>query len=326
MTYSLCLSYINAKHFRTPIDIWANFIPGMVFFQGIFGYLVFAIIYKWWTDWPAAGMNPPSLLNMLIYMFLQPGTIDPDTRLFAGQGPLQVILLLVAVVQVPIMLFLKPFYLRREHNKARAQGYRGIGETTTISAVDDDDDQAHGDGQPNGRPSFANSDADGGAMITQDIGDSEHEEFEFSEVMIHQVIHTIGKIYLIEELSFTAVLTCHRILLEHGLAHSFLPASLGAFASTSATLASALEHDTRQRFRIRGRTRNLRHLCLLRRLVRSYHRRFSGHGRYQRYVALSTSALGGGHEQTFHRRGRCVRAVQFQDNAGGWNDGIEVVM
>jgi len=279
MTYSLCLSYINAKHFRTPIDIWANFIPGMVFFQGIFGYLVFAIIYKWWTDWPAAGMNPPSLLNMLIYMFLQPGTIDPDTRLFAGQGPLQVILLLVAVVQVPIMLFLKPFYLRREHNKARAQGYRGIGETITISAVDDDDDQAHGDGQPNGRPSFANSDADGGAMITQDIGDSEHEEFEFSEVMIHQVIHTIGKGQLPGGLGFIALLTSDRILLEHGLAHSILPASLGAFVGTSTTLSSALEHDTRQCFRIRRSTRDLRHFCFLRRMVRSHYRCLGGHGR-----------------------------------------------
>lgn len=197
MTYSLCLSYINARFFKTPIDIWANFIPGMIFFQSIFGYLVFCIFFKWATDWEAAGMNPPSLLNMLIYMFLQPGTIDPDTRLYGGQGAVQVILLLLAVAQVPIMLFLKPFYLRWEHNRARAQGYRGIGETTTVSALDDEDEpQTPGDSsQPNGRPSFADSDMDGGqVMITQDIGDGEHEEFEFSEVMIHQVIHTIGKL------------------------------------------------------------------------------------------------------------------------------------
>ena len=25
MTYSLCFSYINAKHFKRPIDIWGNF-------------------------------------------------------------------------------------------------------------------------------------------------------------------------------------------------------------------------------------------------------------------------------------------------------------
>lgn len=194
MTYSLCLSYINARHFHTPIDIWANFVPGMIFFQGIFGYLVFCIIFKWATDWYTLGADPPSLLNMLIYMFLSPGTIEPGTRLYSGQGPVQVILVLLAVMQVPIMLFLKPFYLRWEHNRARAKGYLGIGETTTVSALDDDDEpqSAGADGQLNGRPSFADSDMDGAAMITQDIGDSEHEEFEFSEVMIHQVIHTIG--------------------------------------------------------------------------------------------------------------------------------------
>jgi V-type H+-transporting ATPase subunit a len=193
MTYSLCLSYVNARHFRTPIDIFGNFIPGMLFFQSIFGYLVFTIVYKWSIDWAVRGASPPSLLNMLIYMFLQPGRIDEP--LYAGQGPLQVILVLIALIQVPILLFLKPFYLRWEHNRARAQGYRGIGETTTVSALDDDDDdpQTPGgvDGQPNGRPSFADSDMDGGAVITQDIGGDAHEEFEFSEVMIHQIIHTI---------------------------------------------------------------------------------------------------------------------------------------
>lgn len=193
MTYSLCLSYVNARHFKSNIDIWGNFIPGMVFFQGIFGYLVLTIIWKWCVDWYAIGQQPPNLLNMLIYMFLSPGTVTE--KLYNGQAGVQVVLLLAAVSMVPIMLFLKPFYLRYEHNKARAQGYRGIGETTTVSAVDgDDDEDSHANGNGNaGRPSFADSEADG-AIITQDIGGGEdHEEFEFSEVMIHQVIHTIGK-------------------------------------------------------------------------------------------------------------------------------------
>lgn len=192
MTYSLCFSYINARHFKTPIDIWGNFIPGMIFFQSIFGYLVFCIIYKWSIDWPASGQSPPGLLNLLIYMFLQPGTA-PE-KLYAGQEVVQVILLLMALACVPVLLFLKPFYLRHENNKARAMGYRGLGENTRVSALDDDDDE-HGD-MNGGRQSFA---SDGDALITQDIGHGghgehgEHEEFEFSEVMIHQIIHTIGK-------------------------------------------------------------------------------------------------------------------------------------
>jgi V-type H+-transporting ATPase subunit a len=188
MTYSLCLSYINARHFKTPIDIWGVFVPGMIFFQAIFGYLVFTIVYKWSIDWIAIKEPAPGLLNMLIYMFLSPGTVEE--KLYSGQGPIQVFLVLIAVIQVPILLFLKPFYLRWEHNRARAKGYRGIGETSRVSALDGDDDDSN---TLDGRASMA-SDGEGVAMITQDIGDEEHEEFEFGEVMIHQVIHTIGKI------------------------------------------------------------------------------------------------------------------------------------
>ena len=187
MTYSLCLSYINARHFKTPIDIWGNFLPGMVFFQSIFGYLVFTIAYKWYVDWYAVGKSPPGLLNMLIYMFLRPGVIDE--QLYPGQKFVQIALLLIALCCVPILLLLKPLYLRYEHNKARAMGYRGIGETSRVSALDTDDES--GPLMNGGRDSMT-SDNEASAMITQDIGDGEHEEFEFSEIMIHQVIHTIG--------------------------------------------------------------------------------------------------------------------------------------
>lgn len=186
MTYSLCLSLINARHFKSKIDIWGNFVPGMIFFQSIFGYLVFCIIFKWSINWEARGQSPPGLLNMLIYMFLSPGTVEE--QLYPGQATVQVLLLLIAVVNVPILLLLKPFYLRWEHNRARAMGYRGIGETSRVSALDEDEHDGHMNG---GRDSMA-SDGDV-AMITQDLGDEEHEEFEFSEEMIHQTIHTIGK-------------------------------------------------------------------------------------------------------------------------------------
>ncbi|KAL6892246.1 vacuolar ATP synthase subunit A [Trichoderma evansii] len=184
MTYSLCFSYINARHFKKPIDIWGNFIPGMIFFQSIFGYLVVCIIYKWSVDWPAVGRNPPGLLNMLIYMFLQPGKLDE--RLYAGQEYVQTVLLLLAFAQVPILLFLKPFYLRWENSQTRARGYRGIGEHSRVSALDGDDES---EALVGGRGNSFDED-EGVAMISQNI-DEEHEEFEFSEVMIHQIIHTI---------------------------------------------------------------------------------------------------------------------------------------
>ncbi|KAL1988752.1 hypothetical protein VTN96DRAFT_7636 [Rasamsonia emersonii] len=186
MTYSLCLQYINARHFKSKVDIFGNFIPGMIFFQSIFGYLVVTIVYKWSVDWNARGESPPGLLNMLIFMFLNPGQVEQE--LYPGQGGVQVILLLLAIVQVPTMLLLKPLWLRYEHNRARALGYRGIGEQERVSALDEDGDL---DGRPSeGRDSLA-SDGEGVAMIAQDLDEGEHEEFDFADIMIHQVIHTI---------------------------------------------------------------------------------------------------------------------------------------
>uniref|UniRef100_A0A8H7NI78 V-type proton ATPase subunit a n=1 Tax=Bionectria ochroleuca TaxID=29856 RepID=A0A8H7NI78_BIOOC len=185
MTYSLCFSYINARHFKKPIDIWANFLPRIIFFQAIFGYLVLCIIYKWSVDWCDTGAQPPSLLNMLIYMFLRPGTLDE--RLYAGQEYVQVILLSVALFQVPILLLLKPFFLRWKHDRARDLGYRGIGETSRFGALDGDDEN-----EPlvDGRGDSFGDDGEGVAMNTQNIG--EDQPFEFGEVMMYQVIDTIA--------------------------------------------------------------------------------------------------------------------------------------
>ena len=147
----------------------------MIFLLSIFGYLTVCIIYKWSVDWYARGEAPPSLLNMLIYMFLSPSTIEEP--LYPGQRPAQNILLLVAVICVPWLLLMKPLYLKWENSRAQRAGYSGILDHETRISLGDDNE----------------GNTDGGGVVIAEMQDHEYEPegFEFGEVMIHQVIHTI---------------------------------------------------------------------------------------------------------------------------------------
>ena len=92
---------------------------------------------------------------MLILMFLQPGTID--TPLYPGQATVQKILVILAMIQIPILLFLNPYMLLRDHYKARREGYMSIGETPLNNAWDGEADDEE-DGHPSGRPSINSAD------------------------------------------------------------------------------------------------------------------------------------------------------------------------
>lgn len=146
MSFAICLNVPNHLHFKKPLNIYAEFIPQILFMESLFGYLVITIIYKWSIDWYAKDAHgdtlrnsPPGLLNMLIYMFLSPGNVSPDEQLYSGQPFVQTVLLLLAVCCVPWMLLLKPYMLWKEHKKIKGQGYQGVGQH--------DDDEDGEDGQ-----------------------------------------------------------------------------------------------------------------------------------------------------------------------------------
>lgn len=173
MTYSYFFSLLNAIYFRSIIDVIGNFVPGLLFMQSIFGYLSLCIVYKWSVDWTKSQEQPPGLLNMLITMFLSPGTIVEP--LYSHQSAVQLTLLLIALICVPWLVFVKPFYLKHRMSlKESGDSYEAIiNEETDFTGQADD------------------------AMLPslqreESLVSHEDEEDEgFGDIMIHQVIHTI---------------------------------------------------------------------------------------------------------------------------------------
>ncbi|QCE09301.1 V-type proton ATPase subunit a1 isoform X1 [Vigna unguiculata] len=157
MNLGIILSYFNARFFGSSLDIRYQFVPQMIFLNCLFGYLSLLIVIKWCTG------SQADLYHVMIYMFLSPTDNLGENQLFWGQRPLQIVLLLLAVIAVPWMLFPKPFILKKLHTErfqGRSYGLLNSSEED-LEAEPDSARQHH------------------------------HEEFNFSEVFVHQMIHAI---------------------------------------------------------------------------------------------------------------------------------------
>ncbi|KAJ7309750.1 hypothetical protein JRQ81_007815 [Phrynocephalus forsythii] len=120
MVFGIILAGFNHWHFRKTYNIYFVFIPQLLFIASVFGYLVFMIVYKWLTFNVKNSRTAPSILILFIDMFMFSG--KTDNFLFPGQIVVQRILLMVAVLSIPVLLFGKPLYLYWLNN-----GGRGIG-------------------------------------------------------------------------------------------------------------------------------------------------------------------------------------------------------
>ncbi|CAL1355742.1 unnamed protein product [Linum trigynum] len=157
MNLGIMLSYFNAKFFSNNLNVRYQFVPQMIFLNSLFGYLSLLIIVKWSTG------SQADLYHVMIYMFLSPAEDLGDNQLFFGQKYLQMLLLVLALVAVPWMLFPKPFLLKKQHEeRLQGQSYTLLDNAEGNLEVESEPPTPHG-----------------------------HEEFEFSEVFVHQLIHTI---------------------------------------------------------------------------------------------------------------------------------------
>eukprot|EP01125_Pyxidicula_operculata_P007322 TRINITY_DN2492_c0_g1_i3.p1 TRINITY_DN2492_c0_g1~~TRINITY_DN2492_c0_g1_i3.p1 ORF type:complete len:866 (-),score=210.00 TRINITY_DN2492_c0_g1_i3:33-2630(-) len=214
MSVGLVLHLLNGIHFKNWLDVFFEFIPKFCFLQSIFGYLCFMIFYKWNVDYMAQDENnringivganatgenagtahAPVLLNELIYMFLPGGpTSNP---LYAGQYSVQPVLVIIALISVPLMMFPKPLIMRYQHNQQKKYTVVHHGEemelTEHVSPVAAAKAAAD---KPVAAP--APSGHGGGGH-----GHGHGEEFDFGELMVHQTLETIE--FVLGSVSHTA--------------------------------------------------------------------------------------------------------------------------
>jgi len=81
--------------------------------------MIFIIIYKMCIDWNGSSVSPPNLVVTMIEMFLSPGSVSSTKQLYSGQATIQAVLLLIAFVSVPWMLFGPPCVIRSKVLAAR---------------------------------------------------------------------------------------------------------------------------------------------------------------------------------------------------------------
>jgi len=179
MTLGVFLRFGNSIFFKSKIDFVFECIPMLIFMLCFFGWMDFMILYKWVYPIDA----PPGIINSLICMAMGPmgvGQTD-EFPLWHGEGgswssvKLSTFLMNLAVLSVPWLLFFKPLCLKIEHGKAeQAEKGTKVGVEDAVEAASGGHGHGHGHG----------------------------EEFNFGEIIIHQVIETIE--YVLGTVSHTA--------------------------------------------------------------------------------------------------------------------------
>ncbi|CAL1263911.1 unnamed protein product [Larinioides sclopetarius] len=180
MAFGVILGLWNHRYFKRPLNVICEFVPQLIFLISIFGYLVLLIFSKW-TNYEAKDAScAPSLLIMLINMFLFNYPTEPCylKNMYSGQPVIQGMLVVIALLCIPWMLFAKPYMKYKQWVKRPTL-------MNDAQAVTEDGKVA-GDG----------------VIQEGQLPLPEQEELDLPDMFINQAIHTIE--YCLGSISHTA--------------------------------------------------------------------------------------------------------------------------
>ena len=209
MSLGIFMKAFNSIYFGRYVEFFFEFIPQIVLLWSLFGFMNVLIVVKWLTDWTGRTGRAPAIISVMISMFLNFGEVEDDIDPLlwneSRQQLISIILLILAFVSVPLMLLVKPFWLKftmkHEHERKRSFGRR-------YSQLNEQPEELQGSNKEEEEKTtteISNSDGlktsrnttntkeeeplDMDAIIRMEEGDGENHAF--SEIFIHQLIETI---------------------------------------------------------------------------------------------------------------------------------------
>jgi len=228
MVVGVILKGMNALHYNNMIDFLYEFIPQLIFMVIFFGYMNIMIIVKWLTDWSSVGQNGPSIITLLIGIPLKGA--DPGPIPLYGNGSLQqfigMVVLIVSGICVPWMLVIKPMLIKAANEGKEKQGEAKAIEMHEKSPVKKD---YIPEPKSEERKELKSEEKVDEQPAEFEILKKKPEHFDFSEVLIHQIIETIE--YVLGTISNTAsYLRLWALSLAHAqLSKVFFEMTLGMF-------------------------------------------------------------------------------------------------
>lgn len=143
MTGGIILKGMNDIYFKDYVGFIFEFIPEIIFMGILFGYMVFMIFFKWSKDYSEDKSLAPSLISLMINIFIKGGSVD-DTPLWGDyneskgqykQETFNLLIFVVCIVMIPFMMFPKPIfeYLKYKDKKRRELGREGDREVEIIN-------------------------------------------------------------------------------------------------------------------------------------------------------------------------------------------------
>jgi V-type H+-transporting ATPase subunit a len=140
MALGIMLKGSNAIHFSSPIDFLFEFIPQITMLMVLFGFMDLMIVLKWLTNYDGKEAYAPSVISMMIDMFLNGGEPTNATDLplldtTDRQIELMNLLLYITLACIPLMLCVKPIWIgltSKKHSPAVSEEFENSSETSNL--------------------------------------------------------------------------------------------------------------------------------------------------------------------------------------------------